>query len=450
MSKLDKVHTDTGIIGRDKDAVSPAIYRYTPVEIDRGEGVYLYDIDGKEYIDFTSGICTNNLGYAHPKVLEAVNEQCRKIIHVCDHVGYYRPYVELMELLKDLAPGKLKNGKGLFVNSGTESVEAALKLARVATGRPCVLSFLDAFHGRGMGALGVTASGSSEAYRRNLCGLFPGVYHAPFASSNGADFGEFSFSSQELFDFSIGYIKKLLNSVIPPSDLAAIIVEPIQGEGGYIYPHHEFLGKLREICDDIGALLITDEVQTGVGRTGKMFAVEHWGITPDITILAKPVGGGFPLGVVLGKREIMNKWEPGAHGTTFGGNPVACVAGKTTIEVILEEDIMKNAERVGSKIIKTLEEQASNYPWIKDIRGKGLLIGLEVMKDKERLTTEQLKDISSEAAKRGLIITKCGTSTFRIIPPLNISEEVALKGVEILVSSIEAVIGKNRTKRRSL
>lgn len=435
-------HKQESLISRDREVVSPAIYRYTPVEIDRGEGVYLYDVDGNKYIDFAAGIATNNVGYAHPKVLEAVEKQCRKAIHIGGHVAYYEPYVELLEIIREHAPGELKNGKGLLVNSGTESVEAALKLARVATGRPCVISFLDAFHGRGMGALGVTASGSSEAYKRNLSGLFPGVYHAPFASAGGMQIGNFSISSRDSLDFSIGYIKKLLNSVIPPSDLAAIIVEPIQGEGGYIFPHDEFLGELREICNETGALLIADEIQTGIGRTGKMYAMEHWNVEPDIIVLAKPVGGGFPLGVVLAKKKLMDKWEPGAHGSTFGGNPVACIAGKTTIEIILEENLMENARKVGTKLVDILTEEASKYSWFKEIRGKGLLIGVEVKKGRSEPTKEQVKEICSEAVKRGLIVIKCGSATFRVIPPLNISEEVALEGVDILIDSIQSVLDK--------
>jgi 4-aminobutyrate aminotransferase len=420
------------IIERDGAAVAATIYRYTDIAFQRGEGVYLYDFEGRQYLDFVSGIATMNVGHCHPKVVAAIHKQAETLIHAAGHVGYMEPYVELVEALKAIAPGELKTGKGILVNSGSEAVETGIKLARYVTNRSMIIAFTDSFHGRSMGALALTAS--NTLFRQRLVGLLPGVHHTPYPYCFRCPLKYESPDDCHLACLNL--VEKSLETVVPPEDLAGIIVEPIAGEGGYIVPPDGFLSGLREICDRIGALLIADEVQTGLGRTGKMFAVEHWQVEPDIICMAKALGGGLPLGAVLAKREIMDQWPPAAQGTTFGGNPVACRSGLATLEIVQEQDLMTNAEEIGELIKNRFKVAQNELGIIGDVRGKGLMVGVELVNSDGTPAVEIIKAIIKEMGSKGIVLTKCGASAIRIAPPLIISKKQAAEGVEIILSVI--------------
>jgi len=420
------------LIERDHAAVAATIYRYTDIVFDRGEGVFLYDLEGREYLDFVSGIATMNVGHGHPDVVEAICEQARTLIHGACHVGYMEPYVAMLEALKDVAPGDLKNGKGILVNSGSEAVETGIKLARYVTNRPMILAFTDSFHGRTMGALALTAS--NTLYRRHLPSLLTGVHHTPYPYCYRCPLKHTSAENCDLACLNL--VEKALESVIPPEDLAGIIVEPIAGEGGYIVPPDGFLAGLRQICDRVGALLIVDEVQSGMGRTGKMFAVEHWNIEPDIICLAKALGGGLPLGAVLAKAELMDQWPPAAQGTTFGGNPVACRAGLTTLNIIREQGLAAHGEEIGEYIQRCFNEAKNELPIIGDVRGKGLMVAVELINADGSPAAESIKEVIKALGKKGIVMTKCGASALRFAPPLIINKEQAGKGVNIIIAEL--------------
>jgi 4-aminobutyrate aminotransferase len=418
-----------GVIERDHEAVAGTIYRYTDIAFQRGKGVYLYDFEGRKYLDFVSGIATMNIGHCHPDVVEAICEQARTLIHGACHIGYMEPYVTMMEALKTIAPGDLKNGKGLLVNSGSEAVETGIKLARYVTNRPMVLAFTDSFHGRSMGALGLTAS--STLYRRRLSGLLSGVYHTPYPYCFRCPLMHESPSTCGLACLNL--VEKTLQTVAPPEDLAAIIVEPIAGEGGYIVPPDGFLKGLREICDHYDILLIADEVQTGLGRTGKMFAVDHWDVVPDIICLAKALGGGLPLGAMLAMSDLADAWPPAAQGTTFGGNPVACQTGLATLKIIESENLLANAQKMGSYIQDRLRSAQNDLPIIGDVRGKGLMVGAELVAEDGAPAVDIIKAVIKEMGDYGIVLTKCGSSTIRFAPPLIINEDQVEKGLGVII-----------------
>lgn len=420
------------LIERDHAAVAATIYRYTDITFDRGEGVYLYDLEGREYLDFVSGIATMNVGHGHPDVVEAICEQARTLIHGACHIGYMEPYVAMLEALKTVAPGDLKDGKGILVNSGSEAVETGIKLARYVTNRPMILAFTDSFHGRSMGALALTAS--NTLYRQRLPSLLTGVHHTPYPYCYRCPLKHASVDDCDLACLNL--VEKALASVVPPEDLAGIIIEPIAGEGGYIVPPDGFLAGLRQICDRVGALLIADEVQSGMGRTGKMFAVEHWDIEPDIICLAKALGGGLPLGAVLAKAELMDQWPPAAQGTTFGGNPVACRAGITTLNIIQEQGLAAHGEEIGKFIQARFNETKSELPIIGDVRGKGLMVAVELINADGSPAAEIIKEVIKALGKKGIVMTKCGASALRFAPPLIIKKEQVEEGVNIILAEL--------------
>lgn len=417
------------LIERDRAAVAGTIYRYTDIAFQRGDGVYLYDFEGRKYLDFVAGIATMNVGHCHPSVVEAISDQARKLIHGASHVGYIKPYVDMLEALKAIAPGDLKTGKGILMNSGSEAVETGLKLARYVTNRSMVIAFTDSFHGRTMGALALTAS--SPTYRHRLPSLLTGVHHVPYPYCYRCPLKHESPETCNLACLNL--VEKALETVVPPQDLAGIIVEPIAGEGGYIVPPDGFLGGLREICDRHGALLIADEVQTGLGRTGKMFAVEHWDVVPDIICMAKALGGGLPLGAILAKKDLIDSWPPAAHGTTFGGNPIACRAGLTSLRIIQEENLKDHAIKVGNHVQSRFRETQKELPIIGDIRGKGLMVAVELINADGSPASEIIKAIIKEIGAKGIVLTKCGASALRIAPPLTITQEQADEGVDIIL-----------------
>jgi 4-aminobutyrate aminotransferase len=424
------------LIVRDRASVAATIYRYTDIAFQRGEGVHLYDFEGRKYLDFVSGIATMNVGHCHPDVVDAISDQAQMLIHGASHVGFMKPYVDMLEALKTIAPGELKKGKGILVNSGSEAVETGIKLARYVTNRSMILAFTDSFHGRSMGALALTAS--NTLFRQRLPGLLTGVYHTPYPYCYRCPLKYTSAKDCGLACLNL--VEKALETVVPPEDLAGIIVEPIAGEGGYIVPPDGFLSGLRAICDRVGALLIVDEVQSGLGRTGKMFAVEHWDVEPDIICLAKALGGGLPLGAVLAKTELMDQWPPAAQGTTFGGNPVACRAGLATLNIVKERDLMAHAVEIGDFIQTRFRQAQSDLPIIGDVRGKGLMVGVELINADGSPAVEIIKEVIKEMGCKGIVLTKCGASALRFAPPLIISKKQAGEGVEIVLS----VLGKHQ------
>lgn len=418
-----------GIIERDQAAVASTIYRYTDIAFNRGEGVYLYDLEGREYLDFVSGIATMNVGHCHADVVGAICEQANILIHGACHIGYMEPYVAMVEALKAIAPGELKNGKGILVNSGSEAVETGIKLARYVTNRPLVLAFTDSFHGRSMGALALTAS--NTLFRRNLSSLLTGVYHTPYPYCFRCPLKHESPDTCGMACLNL--VEKALTTVVPPEDLAAIIVEPIAGEGGYIVPPDWFLKGLREICNRHDILLIADEVQTGFGRTGKMFAVNHWDVVPDIICMAKALGGGLPLGAMLARGDLVDEWPPAAQGTTFGGNPLACRAGLATLKIIEEENLLANALEMGDYIQNRLRSAQSELPIIGDVRGKGLMVAAELVTPDGNPAIEIIKEIIKEMGDHGIVLTKCGASAIRFAPPLIIQEDQVERGISIII-----------------
>jgi len=435
MTENDRTHQKVSetvsaeLIERDHTAVAGTIYRYTDIAFQRGEGVYLYDFEDRKYLDFVAGIATMNVGHCHPDVVEAICDQARNLIHAASHVGYMKPYVDMLEALKAIGPGELKNGKGILVNSGSEAVETGVKLARYVTNRPMIIAFTDSFHGRSMGALSLTAS--SPLYRQRLPSLLVGVYHVPYPYCYRCPLLHASPEKCKLACLNL--VEKALQTVVPPEDLAGIVVEPIAGEGGYIVPPDGFLSGLREICDRHGALLIADEVQSGLGRTGKMFAVEHWDVVPDILCMAKALGGGLPLGAILARAELIDAWPPAAHGTTFGGNPIACRAGTTSLRIIQEENLMEHAVDLGEYIKSRFRNAQKELPIIGDIRGKGLMEAVELINADGTPASEIIKEIIKEIGSKGIVLTKCGASALRFAPPLIITHEQVAGGVDIIL-----------------
>ena len=405
------------VIDRDHLYTAPAYGRVYPLVVKEGRGVVIEDVDGNLFLDFTSGIAVTATGHSHPQVVRAIEEQARKFLHFCGSDFYYAPMAELAEKLCRLAPGASPK-KVFLTNSGTEAVEAAIKLARYSTRRTHLIAFLGAFHGRTLGSLSLTASRSS--HRAHFGPLLPDVHHVPY--------GIEGIHALE---------NKLFRHEMRPDEVAAIVVEPIQGEGGYVVPPADFLGKLREICERHGILLVADEIQTGFGRTGKMFACEHWGVEPDILCVAKGIASGLPLGAMIARSDI-SSWTPGTHGSTFGGNPVACAAALATIE-LLENGLVRNAAEVGAYLKERLVELKEKHAAMSDVRGLGLMIGVELAKtDSARTPDSQLRDqVMRRSFEKGLLLLGCGESTIRFCPPLIITKAEADTAVDIFAATLK-------------
>jgi len=406
------------IIEKDAALVSPSYTRDYPFVIARGEGAVVEDVDGNRFLDCAAGIAVNSTGVSHPEVVKAITEQAQKFIHMSGTDFYYEPQVRLAEDLASLVPieGPVRT---FFANSGTETTEAAIKMTRYHSKRQGVIAFLGAFHGRSMGALSLTASKAIQ--RRGFAPLLPGVFHAPYP-----DTYRFNGSADESAESSLWYIKdQLFTHLISPDEVAAIVVEPIQGEGGYLVPPKAFLQGLREIADEHGIALVIDEVQSGMGRTGKMFALEHFGIKADVVNIAKGIASGMPLGVTCAKADIMS-WPPGAHASTFGGNPVSCAAALATIK-LLKEQLVQNAATVGAHLKDGLLALQKKHQAIGDVRGLGLMIGVELVKD--RKTKERAVDARNAVVqgmfKRGILILGAGRNAVRFAPPLVLSKDQA-------------------------
>ncbi len=421
------------ILARDAERISPSYPREYPFVMDHGRGAEVWDVDGHRYIDWAAGIAVCATGHAHPEVVQAIQAQAAKFIHISP--DFYHPLmVELAEKLDEIAPFA-EDACCFLTNSGTEAVEAAIKLARSHTKRPQFIGFYGAFHGRTMGALAFTTSKSVQ--RAGFFPLLNGVTHVPYPDPyrpvlslpEGQDVGE----------TVVTYLEEVVFAqAVPPEEVAAIVVEPIQGEGGYIVPPIGFFARLRELCNRYGILLIVDEVQSGMGRTGKMWAIQHWGVEPDIVCVAKGIASGMPLGAMVARRSLMT-WGRGAHGNTYGGNPVSCAAALATIRLI-EGGLMQNAARQGAFLLAALEGMRPRHPSIGEVRGKGLMIGVDLVWDRrtKEPATPLRNAVLYKAFERGLLLLGCGRSAVRIVPPLTIDRPLLEEGLAIFEAALAA------------
>ncbi len=419
------------LVERDQAVVSPSYPRDYPFAMDHGKGSWLWDVDGNRFLDFMAGIAVNSTGHSHPEVVKAVQEQAEKFLHISSDF-YHVKMIEMAEKLDEIAPMKEK-AVTFLTNSGTEAVETAIKLARFHTERSNFIGFTGGFHGRTMGAVTFTASKST--YHKGFYPLMNGVTHAPFPNpyrpilecKPGEDYGE----------AVVRYIEdQIFRQIVPAEEVAGILLEPIQGEGGYIIPPPGFFPALRKLCDKYGILLIADEVQSGMGRTGKWWAIEHFGVEPDILTSAKGIASGVPLGACIARKSIMT-WERGAHGNTYGGNPLSCAAGIKTVELI-QREYLQNAAEIGQYTLDALQEIATRHPSIGDVRGIGLMIGVEFVKNKEtKEYAPELRDaVVHRGFERGLLLLGCSKSVIRIAPPLCISKSEIDEGLEIFEKAV--------------
>lgn len=418
------------ILDRDREVISQSYPRAAQFVMDHGKGSEVWDTDGNRYLDFASGIAVCSTGHSHPKVVDAIHQQAEKFLHISS--DYYHPqWVEFSERLAETKP--FNDPAKIFLgNSGTEAIEAAIKLARYHTERQQFIGFYGSFHGRTMGSLAFTAT--KPVYRDKFFPFMNGVVHVPFPNPYRP---RLSADPGELTEATISYIEEVVfENALPPENCAGILLEPIQGEGGYVVPPDDFFPALRQLCDKHGILLIVDEVQSGVGRTGKWWAIENWHTEPDIVCFAKGIASGIPLGGIMARESVMN-WPAGAHGNTYGGNPIACSAGLATLELIADQ-YMQNAAEVGEYTIDALCEIQARHSYIGDVRGKGLMIGVEFVEDKESKTpAHNLRERIVELGfQNGLLILGSGVSSVRIAPPLNISREQIDEGLSLLETSI--------------
>ncbi len=397
------------MIARALPHMSPSLIHCYPLMVRRASGCMVEDVDGNVYLDAEAGVATASTGHCHPAVAEAIAAQAQILIHICGTDFHYPGYGEICDKLGQLAQHigpNTHHWQTFLTNSGTEAVEASLKLARHHTGRPNIIAFRGGFHGRTLGSLSLTAS--KAKYRRHFGPLLPGVYHATYGDAD---------SLEELF-----------STVTAPDDVAAIVVEPVLGEGGYIVPPPQFLLRLREIADRHGILLVFDEVQSGMGRTGKMFAAEHTGVVPDILLLAKGIASGMPLGAMMARREIMT-WPPGSHGSTIAGNPVAIAAGLATIE-LLEQGLVANAARTGATLKSLLAQKLAGRSEVTEVRGQGLMIGIELD------THARGEAVAQLCFRRGLLVLECGKKAIRLSPPLIITDAQARAAAEVFAAAV--------------
>jgi 4-aminobutyrate aminotransferase len=422
------------IIERDATCVSPSYTRDYPFVIARGEGAVVEDVDGNRFLDCAAGIAVNSTGVSHPEVVRAITEQAQKFIHMSGTDFYYEPQVRLAEDLASIVPidGAVRT---FFANSGTEATEAAIKLARYFTKRQGIIGFLGGFHGRSLGSLSLTASKAIQ--RRGFGPFMPAVYHAPFP-----DVYRFSGSADACAAASLSFIKdQIFVHLVAPDEIAAIVVEPIQGEGGYIVPPRAFLQGLRDLANEHGILLVLDEIQSGMGRTGKMFAAEHFDLKADVVNIAKGIASGLPLGVTCSRAEIMS-WPPGAHASTFGGNPVSCAAANATLK-LLKGGLVDNAAKVGDHLFAGLRELQQKHALIGDVRGKGLMIGVELVRNREskERAVDERNALVQAMFQRGVLVLGAGRSAIRLAPPLVLTIDQAGQVLRAFDDALAALTG---------
>ncbi len=422
------------LIERDRAVVSPSYIRDYPFVMGHGRGAEVWDVDGNRFVDFASGIAVCSTGHSHPDVVSAIKSAADRFLHISSDY-WHEGQIELAEAIAALDPVS-GPAMSFFANSGTEAVEAALKLARQVSGRSRFIGFLGAFHGRTMGSLAFTASKHTQ--QRGYFPTMPGVVHVPYPNPYRP-----LFAGDDQGQAVISYIEQLMERNLPASEVAAILVEPIQGEGGYVVPPAGFLAKLRALCDKHGIYLIFDEVQSGIGRTGKMFAWQHSGVRPDILTLAKGLGSGMPIGLMVGARKIMEKWPPGSHANTYGGNPVCCAAALATLKLV-SGGYTENARVMGERTVQRLKKFSEEFPVIGEVRGAGLMIGMEFVKD--RVSKVPAKEFATRLVARayenGLLLLECGASGLRIIPPLMIEAKLLDEGLDKLHQSFQDVLAE--------
>jgi 4-aminobutyrate aminotransferase len=426
------------LLERDQAVVSPSYPRDYPFVMNHGKGAEVWDVDGNRFIDFAAGIAVCSTGHSHPQVVQAIQQAAEKFLHISSDY-WHEGQVVLAETMNRLAPFG-EPAMSFFCNSGTESVEGALKLARYVTGRPRFIGFLGGFHGRSMGSLSFTSSKYTQ--QMGFFPTMPGVTLVPYPNSYRP-----LFAGDDQGRAVLSYIEDtLFQSNVPAKEVAAVLIEPIQGEGGYLVPPPGFLKGLRELCDRHGILLIFDEVQSAIGRTGRMFASEHVGVTPDIITMAKGLGSGMPIGMVLAKRKIMSQWKRGAHGNTYGGNPLCCAAASATLKLV-EEQYSANAAEQGAYIMDRLRAMQNKYPdLIGQVRGVGLMIGIEMITDRQsrKPATDFTNRLLDTAFHNGLLLLSCGVSTLRLMPPLMIDRAITDEALRLLDASISQTLNESQ------
>ena len=400
------------------ELIPRVVGRYSPVVVDRGEGTYVWDIDGVRWLDFTSGIAVTNTGHCHPRVVRAIQEQAAKIIHAQANIFAHEPMMRAAVELTATLPENLN--QVFFTNSGAEAVEGALKLAKIATGRPAIIAFRGGFHGRTHAAMSVTSSRAKV--RGHYEPLLPSVYHAPYPYLFRNPY------AGEPGDADLAYFRELeimFDQLVMPDDVAAILMESVAGEGGYLFPTARWVQMVRDLCDRHGIVLIMDEIQTGMGRTGKMWGFEHYGVTPDIITVAKGLASGMPVSAVVSSREIMNKWAPGSHGGTYGGNAVGTAAAVATLQVIRDEGLVENAARMGQRLMDGLRDIQADFPVIGEVRGLGLMVATEFVTPDGAPNPAAVNDVIAACQAERVLLLTCGTydQAIRIIPPLVVTAE---------------------------
>jgi len=413
----------------DTQHISPVWSRIADIVVERGEGAYLFDVDGERYLDFTSGIGVTNTGHCHPRVVAAAREQVGKIVHAQVNILYHTPLFRLADALLEVMPPGLDTF--FFSNSGAEAVEGAVKLARHATGRSNVIVFQGSFHGRTNQTMAMTTS--KTIYRRHYQPLAAGVFVAPYPY-----WYRYGWEAEETSRWCLKELRHLLVSQTAPSETAAVVIEPVLGEGGYVAPPPSFLPGLRELCDEHGILLIADEVQSGFGRTGKFFAVEHFGVIPDVLLMAKGLASGFPLSGLAAPRALMDKWIVGSHGGTYGGNAVSCAAAEATVRV-LQDGLVENAAQMGAVLMDGLRDIQSRHPVMGDVRGLGLMVGAEFTHADGSPATDVAKSVIARCRASKLLLLSCGTygNVVRWIPPLIVTREQIEVALEIFERALE-------------
>jgi 4-aminobutyrate aminotransferase len=411
-------------LARDHDALAGVLPRYYDMVAERGEGSWIVDVEGRRFLDLGAGIAVNATGHCHPAVVEAVVDQARTLLHT-SVVVHHRRNVELAERLGALCPF-FDEPQVFFCNSGAEAVDGALKLARRTTRRPDVIAFRRAFHGRTLAATTLTTA--KARYREGYAPLFPGVYHAPYCIPH-----EHS-SAEAAVEATLGELDRLFALQAPPGNVGAMVVEPVLGEGGYVAPPGEWLQGLRDRCDEHGILLVFDEVQCGVGRTGRPFAAETYGVAPDVLLFAKGIASGLPLGGIVAARSLMDRWPTGTHGSTFGGNPVSCAAALATLDVLEREDCYRRARELGAGAVERLRRDVGSHPSVRDVRGIGLMIGVELA---DKAITQE---VAARCLAAGVIVLSCGPdeNVLRLAPPLTIGDDELARGLDVLCGAIAA------------
>ncbi len=430
------------VIERDSHVMSPSYTRDYPLVIDRGESATVWDPDGNKFLDMTAGIAVCATGHSHPKVVEAITRQASKFLHMSGTDFFYEVQVDLAEKLSQIAPVRTQSGKKrvFYTNSGAEAIEAAMKLSRYHTGRRQFIAFYGSFHGRTVGSVSLTAS--KMVQRKGFFPFVPGVTHMPYGYCYRCPYGQTNDPANEEVSCNLACVDFLEDTIfrtkVDPHDVAALFIEPIQGEGGYVVPPKQFLHGMRRICDKYGIMMVCDEIQSGMGRTGKWFASEHFDLQPDIITVAKGIASGMPLGAIFTSDEVMD-WEYGSHASTFGGNPVSCAAAVATLKLI-EEGLLDNARTVGAILEERLKQMVEKYDVVGDVRGKGLMLGMEFIKDKDSMerNPEFRNELIQQLFYQGMLILGCGANCLRFASPLTLTKEEAAFAADL----VDKTIGK--------